>query len=157
MAKKIVRESKNSYVVQMKSDDMLDKPKIIRRNGKRFAALLPIQDYERYVAWHRHQLRSGTAAKKSSNARKVTSWLEKQKILLARQIAAYNEMKAELLRSFKNKWVAILDGKLVDMADDEQTLLDRVYAKYGDRTMLIRQVTETERVYHVNSPRVVRQ
>lgn len=157
MAKRIVRESKNSYVVQVKSDDTLAKPKIIRRNGKRFAALVSIQDYERYVALSKHQPRSGTAAKKRSITPKVTPWLEKQKKLLAREVAAYNEIKAELVRFSKNKWVAILNGKLVDMADDEQTLLDRVYAKYGDRTMLIRQVTETERVYHVNSPRVVRQ
>lgn len=119
MAKRVVRENKNSYVVQVKANDTLDKPKIIRRNGKRFAALVPIQDYERYAAWSRNQPRSGMVAKKRPAARKATTWLEKQKKLLAREVAAYNEMKAELMGASKNKWVAILNGKLVDKADDE--------------------------------------
>ena len=157
MAKRIARESQNSYTVKLKSDKPLAKPVIIRRKGKPIGAFVPLKDYERYVAWRKSQPRSRVAARNRATTRKTGAWVEEQKNLLARDVAAYNEMKAELVRTSKNKWVAILDGKLVDMAGDEKTLIDRVYAKFGDRTMLIRQVTATERVYHVNSPRVVRQ
>ncbi|MBI4674293.1 MAG: hypothetical protein HY741_21835 [Chloroflexi bacterium] len=51
MARKTIRESQTSYTVQMKANETLDKPIIVRRNGKRFAALVPLTDYQEFVAW----------------------------------------------------------------------------------------------------------
>ncbi len=55
MARKIVRESQTSYTVQLKSNEPFDKPKIIRRNGKRVGAFIPLADYQEFVAWKRKQ------------------------------------------------------------------------------------------------------
>jgi|GEM_PF-1425151 len=157
MAKRIVRESQSGYTIKLKSDKPFDKPLIVKRKGQRIAALVPIKDYEQFEAWRSTQSTLRASAKKRSRSRRTRSWIELQRALIAREVTAFNAMKPELLRRAKNKWVAMLDGAIVEMADDEQTLLKRAYAKYGDRTMLIRQVTETERVYHVNSPRVMQQ
>jgi hypothetical protein len=55
MAKKVVRESKDSYVVEFKSKEPFDKPVIIKHKGRRVAAVIPLADYQEFVAWKRKQ------------------------------------------------------------------------------------------------------
>lgn len=151
MVKKIL-ETQTAYTVSNASsvgsiaDQVREKdaPLLVVQGDQMIAAVIPISDYMQFTLWQ----------KAKSKKRKPLTWLEKQERLLAREVAAYARMRAKLLQTQKGKWVAILHGKLVDSDDDEEILTDRVYAKFGYRTMLIRQVTETERVYHVNSPRL---
>lgn len=51
MAKKVVRESKNSYVVEFKSKEPFDKPVIIKHKGRRVAAVIPLAEYKKFAAW----------------------------------------------------------------------------------------------------------
>lgn len=120
---------------------------LLIQDDKPIAAVIPISDYEQFKLW-RTKLRRKPVVKK----RQALTWREKQERLLSKEIAAFDQMLPDLMKTHRNKWVAILKGKLVDSDDEEQTLTDRVLEKFGDRTMLIRQVTETPRVYHVNSP-----
>ena len=61
-----------------------------------------------------------------------------------REVAAYDAMWPELLKTHKGKWVAIYHGQLVDEDDDRSTLSARVRAKYGyDEPVLITEVLET--------------
>jgi hypothetical protein len=61
-----------------------------------------------------------------------------------REVAAYEAMWPELLKTHKGKWVAIHQGQLVDEDDDDHALLNRIWAKYGyDEPILVTQVLET--------------
>jgi hypothetical protein len=124
-----------------------DAPLLVLHGDQMIAAVIPISDYMQFSLWQK--------AKSKARKRQPLTWLEKQERLMDREVAAYARMRSKLLQTHKDKWIAIFKGKLVDSGDDEDTLTERVYAKFGYRTMLIRQVTETERVYHVNSPRVI--
>jgi len=55
MAKKIIRESQTSYTVQLKSNERFDEPFVIKHNGKRVGAFIPLADYQEFVAWKRKQ------------------------------------------------------------------------------------------------------
>jgi hypothetical protein len=61
-----------------------------------------------------------------------------------REVAAYDALWPELLKTHKGKWVAIHQGQLVDDDDDERALHERVRAKYGyGEPVLVTQVLET--------------
>ncbi len=70
MAKRIVRESQGSYIVQLKSNEPLDKPFIIKRNGKRVGAFIPLAEYKQFVAWKEKQRDSTTTARRARGPRK---------------------------------------------------------------------------------------
>ncbi len=153
MAKKI-RETQTAYAVSntLSIEAILEQvqeqnaPLVVIQDDRAIAAIVPISDYKHFALWQK--------TRRSRKKRKTLTWLEKQERLMVKEVAAYTRIKAKLLRTHNGKWIAIFKGKLVDSDDDEQTLIDRVYTKFGDRTMLIRQVTATPRVYHVNSPQL---
>jgi prevent-host-death family protein len=142
MAKTItVKETKTKYAAAIKRIKSTRKPLVVEQNGKPFAVVIPYAEYQKLA-----ELRERARNEK---------WLAQQHQIIRREEAAFEQMKPELLKTHKGKFVAIHDGKLVDFDADESTLAKRVYARFGYRTILMTEVTETPRVYHVNSPRVV--
>jgi len=61
-----------------------------------------------------------------------------------------------LLRRYPNEYVAILNRKVVDHDREFAGLAQRVFAKYGVRSIAMPQVTAQERVVHLRSPRLAR-
>lgn len=55
MTKKVIRESKPNYTVQLQPNATLDKPSIVKRNGKRVGAFIPLSEYQEFVAWKKKQ------------------------------------------------------------------------------------------------------
>ncbi len=49
-----------------------------------------------------------------------------------RNIAAFETMHPRLLAQYEGQYVALYDGQLVDHDSDENALLDRIFARYGD-------------------------
>ena len=147
---KILKESRAVYSVSLDKAEALTKPVVLKRAGRQVAALVPIAEYAQFVSWRKQHRPSRKRATKET-------WLAKQERIMNREFAAFEQMKPALLQSHKDKWVAIHNGELVDSDADDKLLLERVDSKFGDITMLVTRVTETERVYHVNSPKLVRQ
>ncbi len=67
----------------------------------------------------------------------------------AREIAAFEQQRAELLKQYAGKYVAIYQGKVVASGDDKLALLDQVRQQYGNVVCYIEKVTP-------DSPRTVR-
>lgn len=68
------------------------------------------------------------------------------------EIAAYDAMWPELLKTHKGKWVAVHGGKIVNTDRSREKLIKRVYAQFSRRTPIyIEQVVET-RYRIVNIP-----
>ena len=54
---------------------------------------------------------------------------------------------------FKNKYVAILNGKIIDYDKNDKKLIERVYRKYGYKIVYIGFIGE-EKVLEIPSPEV---
>ncbi len=143
MAKMIsLKDAPAEYVTAFEQVQVTGQPQIIERDGKPFVVVIPYDEYEEFASFRQ--------------AERDKTWMEEQHQILMREYAAFEQMKPELLKTRKGKFVAIHNGELVDFDDDENTLTERVYGKFGYQTILMTEVTETERVYHVNSPKLVR-
>ncbi|MCB0078719.1 MAG: hypothetical protein KDD73_15010 [Anaerolineales bacterium] len=65
---------------------------------------------------------------------------ELRKQLLEREEAAYQELHPSLLKAHLGKFVAIMDGIVVDSDPDLEALYRRVREEYAERVVLVRQV-----------------
>ena len=72
-----------------------------------------------------------------------------------REIRAYHQLHPELWRRYPEQHVAIHNGQMVDHDIDGIALSRRIYQRYPDTFVLIRQVNSTpERVIRLRSPRL---
>ncbi len=72
---------------------------------------------------------------------------------MARQRHLFDDAKPVLLEKYLNQYIAFEDGQVLDSDPDRQKLAERVYAKYGCRDFLMKQVTVEERVYYIGGYR----
>ena len=71
---------------------------------------------------------------------------------------AFWAMHAQLVSMYEGKYVAVLDGQVVDSDSDEHALVQRVYQRFGYQPMYVQLVTSGSLpVYRLMSPQVVRQ
>ena len=70
---------------------------------------------------------------------------------------AFWAMHSQLLPMYEGKYVAVLNGQVVDSDVDERALVQRVYQKFGYQPMYVQLVTSGSLpVYRLLSPQVVR-
>ncbi len=138
-----IKETSPDYTAVVEKVKSTGAPLVLEQDGQPTAVVVPYAEYEQLVALREYE-------------RKKT-WHNEQLVILYQEQAVYERMKPDLLRTHKNRFVAIHNGELVDSDANEELLLERVDSKFGDITILVTQVTETPRVYHVNSPELVRQ
>ena len=70
---------------------------------------------------------------------------------------AFWAMHAQLLSIYEGKYVAVLNGQVVDNDVDEGALVQRVYQKFGYQPVYVQWVTSGSLpVYRLMSPQVVR-
>ena len=67
---------------------------------------------------------------------------ERQRAKLNREIVAYEAMHSELRQKYLGQWVAIHQQELVDQDHDRVALYQRIRAKYGRISVLLRQVAD---------------
>lgn len=65
---------------------------------------------------------------------------ERQRAKLDKEISAYEAMHPELQQKYLGQWIAVHDQKLVDHDPNGVALYQRIRAKYGKTSVLIRQV-----------------
>ncbi len=75
---------------------------------------------------------------------------------MERQRTLFDEAKPNLLERYLNEYVAFEDGQVLDHDIDRIQLAERVYAKYGCRDLIMKQVTPEERVYYIGGFRAMR-
>jgi hypothetical protein len=71
---------------------------------------------------------------------------------------AFKKLKQKYVSDerFRGKFIAVLDGKLVDCDEDDRKLAKRVYDCYGYRPIYIGKVTEKRRIVDLPSPELGR-
>jgi hypothetical protein len=67
---------------------------------------------------------------------------------------AFWAMHAQLLKGYEGKYVAILNGKIVDCDEDKHALATRLYDKFGYQPIYVQLVTTASPpIYRLSSPR----
>ncbi len=75
---------------------------------------------------------------------------------MQREIAAFRQLHAALLKRYRGEYVAIYQGQLIDHDSDQLALLDRIEKAYPNDFVLIRPVQEQpEREFYFRSPRYI--
>ena len=72
--------------------------------------------------------------------------------IMIRNLEAYNRMKHDLLKKYRNKVVAIKDGEVVGIYDDEMNAFEDMVRRYGLVPMFLRRVRETDERYYIYGP-----
>ncbi len=75
-----------------------------------------------------------------ATVREYLDRLAEQKIIAESE--AFRAMHAELLHQYRDEYVAVHDGEVVDHDEDICALNHRIRARYGRRAVLLQQVTE---------------
>ena len=68
----------------------------------------------------------------------------------------YQSHKTELLKKYRNKYVAIHNNEVIGVGDDSAKLMNKVWAEYGQVPILFHRVVEREPVYRVPHNRLVK-
>lgn len=85
----------------------------------------------------------------------IINWSEADETV-EQEIAAYHRLHSELWRKYPGQHVAIQNGRMVDHDADGLALSRRIYSRFPDTFVLIRQVdAQPERVIQLRSPRFV--
>lgn len=77
--------------------------------------------------------------------------------LFAREVAAFEQRRADLLKQYAGKYVAIYQGKVIASGEDKLALLDQARQQYGNIICYIEKVTpDSPRTVRMPSVRVIR-
>ena len=132
-----LREAQELYQVGIDAAQLEREPIVLEKDGAPVGVVI---SYDEFRAFRRWKIRSTPA-----NVPEYF-WRDRETFL---------RMLPELLKTQRDKWVAIYHGEIVDQADTSRELVDRVYGKYGYRAIYMDQVTEP-RVYRIPSVWVAR-
>ena len=141
MKKIVLREAQAPYTLTVDEKALLE-PVILERGGQPVAVLVPIAEYEAFRTWresrgHHHRPRAQMDA-------------------FEQERAAFERMKPELLRTHRDKVVAIYQGEVVQVGTDVAETLDAVYAQFGYVPCYVQRVKEPPRIYKFPHRKVVR-
>jgi PHD/YefM family antitoxin component YafN of YafNO toxin-antitoxin module len=135
-----LKEAREMYAAEIDPAQLAREPIILERNGEPVGAVISLEEFRAFKEWKKE--------------------LERQEQEFPKQFledeAAFKRMQPELLKTHKDKWVAVLKGQVVDFDDKLGDLADRVYRRFGYQAIYMSQVLEKERIYRFLSPRVVR-
>jgi len=75
---------------------------------------------------------------------------------IAKDLAWYEVNKAKLLRRYGGEYVAIVNRRVVDHDKEFGPLAQRVYKRYGVRSIAMPKVVPGDEVVNIPSPQIVR-
>jgi hypothetical protein len=74
--------------------------------------------------------------------------------IIQREMKVYEQNKAEYLTKFEGKYIAMLNGAVLDSDPDFSKLATRVYKKSGYQAIYMPLVTRREKPYKISSPKL---
>jgi hypothetical protein len=76
---------------------------------------------------------------------------------IKKELRFYEAHKAEFLKKYRNKHIAIRNGEVIGVGDDSAKLMDKVWAEYGhDVPILFKHVVAREPHYRVPHANLVK-
>ncbi len=105
-------------------------PILLKQNGETVGAVISLEEYRGYNTWKKQRKPDDDFP---------PEWHAEK--------AAFQRMLPELLKTHREKFVAVYQGQLVDSDENEGELEKRMEQKYGDATVYVDEVLEHPRVY----------
>jgi hypothetical protein len=137
--KLILKENQTTYIVAIEEHDLADQPVILKQDDREIAAIIPIDRYRAFESWEKQQ------------SQPLPHYPE-----FEQEQAAFKRLEPSLMATYKDRYVAIRGGQVVDSDEDKMTLISRVYNTLGYGPMYVHKVGEPVRVVKLRSPRKVK-
>ena len=138
MAKTVsLKEAQATYSISLDKADLEQGPLILEHEGEPVAAIISIEDYQRFVAGQDYD-----------------TWRQEQLQSLQPEREAFRRLLPDLLKTYEGQFVAIHDGQVVDVDKDSATLARRTRAQ-GHRPVYIQKVMKEPRIVELPSPEVI--
>ena len=143
-----LKETGATYALTLDEARLRQAPFTIERNGKPVAAVVPVDEYQEFIAWREQAHRSTTHVETATLRNEALAALERER-------AAFLRLKDQLIRTHHGQFVAILNGEVIDADEDDRALTRRVYAKHGYIPIYIDRVVKESPVRRILSPKKV--
>jgi antitoxin (DNA-binding transcriptional repressor) of toxin-antitoxin stability system len=142
MRKLTLRESQAPYNVALDDTLLTDEVVILEKDGRPVAALVPIGEYTAFQAWREEERRR--------QAR------QEEEAAIEREHAAFNQMLPELLNQYPGRVVAIYNGQVVGVGDDEAAVWEEARRRFKGVPIYVQVVEYPPRVYKMPHRKVTR-
>jgi len=137
-----LQEAQAPYNVALDEALLTDEVVILEKNGQPVAALVPIAEYTAFQAWREEE--------KRRQARQA------EEAAIDREHAAFERMLPELLKQYPGKAVAIHNGQVVGVGDDEVAVWEEAREKFKGAPIYIQIVEYPPRIYKMPHRKVIR-
>ena len=131
-----LKEMRAAYSLAIEASEVSEGPIFVEHEGRPVAVIISIEDYKRgFLSEH-------------------DTWRQGQLQRLEPNRTAFQRLLPDLLKTHKDQFVAIHQGKLVDSDPDRAALVQRTRA-HGCRPVYIQKVTQEPRIVELPSPEEV--
>lgn len=133
-----LKEAQALYTVLDESQVAQDS-NLVEQEGRPVRILVPADEYAAFLAWRKAE---------QQRQQQTTSDQAFQ-----REMEAFERMKPELLRQYRNRVVAIHNGQVVEVGSENESVADvamRAYERLGYVPVYVHRVEETPRVYRIS-------
>jgi hypothetical protein len=137
-----LKEAQAPYNVALDEALLTDEVIILEKNGQPVAALVPMAEYMAFQAWRE--------AEQRRQARQA------EEAAIEREHAAFERMLPELLKQYPGQAVAIHNGQVVGVGDDEMDLWAQVRQKLGPVPVYVQVVEYPPRIYKMPHRKIIR-
>ena len=140
----ILKEAQALYDV-LDESQLAQEPVLVERDGRPIGVFVPMAEYEAFRVWRNAEQQRQRSAPAEA---------------FRREVAAFERMKPELLRQHPGRVVAIYDGQVIEIGDENESVADvatRLYERMGYVPVYVQRVEDNPRVYKISSPRIAHQ
>lgn len=142
MQKLILKETQAPYQVALSDAPFTGEVVILEKNGRAVAAVVPIADYNAFQAWR------ATEERKEQMAQEEAA--------IAREHQAFQQMLPDLLAAYRDRVVAIYQGKVIAAGDDRMEVWQRARQQTNGAPVYVQTVSQPSKVYKMPHRKVVR-
>lgn len=140
-----LKETQSVYAVSLNKTELTDEPVYIERDGKSWAVLVPIAQFEQLLALQK-QYQTEVALRAADAA-----WCQEQLTTLRDERETFQRVLPELLKTHAGKFVAIQGERGVDSDADESELVQKMRER-GYHPVFIERVSQAPTVVEFPSP-----
>jgi hypothetical protein len=125
----------------LNESQLAQEPVLVERDGRPIGVFVPMAEYEAFRAWRNAEQQRQRSASDEA---------------FQREVAAFERMKPELLKTHLGQAVAIYQGEIVAVGATKQQVYEQVTANLGEAPVFIHVVEDRPRVYKMPYRKVVR-
>lgn len=136
-----LKEAQALYTVLDESQAAQDS-NLVEQDGRPVRILVPADEYAAFLAWREaEQQRQQQSASDQA---------------FRREVAAFERMKPELLKTHAGKAIAVYRGEIVAVGATKAEVYEQVTARFGEAPVFIHIVQEHPRIYKMPYRKVIR-